>query len=79
MSASYPAPQHAPLAPFRLLYQEPRTPPPGQCPMMQSETFNRLDEAERRALAMQTDHARRPVQILDANRRVIWDDFDGHP
>jgi len=77
MASSRPDLRQTPLPPFRLIYQEPRTPPPGLCPMMHSETFARLEEAERRVRTMRSDRARRPVQILDADRRVVWDEYDG--
>ncbi|MCS0494883.1 hypothetical protein NVS89_07215 [Ancylobacter sp. MQZ15Z-1] len=69
----------APLPPFRLLFQEPRDPPPGLCAMMNARTFARLDDARRHARAMMNDRARKPVQILDANRRIVWDEYgDDH-
>ncbi|HEY9213831.1 MAG TPA: hypothetical protein VIQ29_13415 [Ancylobacter sp.] len=68
-------PDQPPLAPFKLIYQEPREPPAGLCGVMNVRTFTKLDEARREATAMLHDRDRRPVQIVDANRQVIWDEY----
>ncbi|QIB33787.1 hypothetical protein [Ancylobacter pratisalsi] len=67
---------HTPSPPFRLLFQEPRDPAPGLCGMMNARTFTQLDEAKRQAHAMMKDEARRPVQIQDADHRVLWDEYE---
>ena len=83
MSDSMSAPRHPsrldpdqkPLAPFKLIYQEPREPPAGLCGVMNARTFTELDEARLVARNMRHDRDRRPVQIVDANRQVIWDEY----
>lgn len=69
------APDQPPLAPFKLTYQEPREPPVGLCGVMNARTFTELDEARLVARNMLHDRDRRPVQIVDANRQVIWDEY----
>jgi len=65
-----------PLPPFRLIYQEPRDPQPGLCGMMETLTFTALEDARREVAAMRRDPDRKPIQIVDANRRVIWDEYE---
>lgn len=72
-------PASAPLPPFRLLFQEPRDPAPGMCGLMNARGFTELADARREAQAMRHDSARRPVQIQDANRRVLWDEYEDNP